>query len=292
MAESFVNNPGRDVTRRRGKRMADRYLAPARVVGNARCAEGFHLMRLEVPGFPPTVAPGQFVHLRLTSGLSPFLRRPFSICDFLPAAAGAPARMDILYRVVGKGTALMAGMQPGTELSLLGPQGRGYRVHAGPQPRMLVGGGVGIPPLHFLARRLIAEGVPSDRIRVLLGARSAGALCLERELRSLEVRVEVATDDGSRGHRGFVTSLLDAALREEPGGEVFACGPTPMLTAVAALARQYAAPCQISLENRMGCALGACRACVWPVRDSAGDGWHYETVCREGPVFDLQRLVL
>ncbi len=272
--------------------MTSRYLGPATVVGNTACAEGFYLMRLEAPGFPAEIEPGQFVHLRLTGNCDPFLRRPFSICDLFPGRAGAPARLDLLYEVVGRGTAKMAAMAAGTEVSLLGPQGHGYRLPPASRTPVLVGGGVGIPPLLYLAKRLIAAGTAPGRIRVLLGARTVGALCLERELRELGTRVEVATDDGTRGRKGFVTALLEDALREDPAAEVLTCGPTPMLEAVAAIARRTGTPCQISLENRMGCALGACRACVWPVKDPGGDSWHYETVCREGPVFDLQRLIL
>lgn len=267
-------------------------LAPATVTRNASCAEGFYLMRLEVPRFPAAIEPGTFVHLRLNETTRPFLRRPFSICDFFPAADGS-AQIDLLYEVVGEGTALMAHMQPGTTVSLLGPQGHGYRLTRPPAAPLLVGGGVGIPPLLYLAKRLIAAGHPPARVRVLLGARTAAALCLERDFRALGARVEIATDDGSQGRPGFVTALLSEAIAQETGGaEILACGPTPMLKAVGAIARKTGVPCQLSLENRMGCALGACRACVWPVREPGSEEWHYETVCREGPVFDLQRLVL
>ncbi len=272
--------------------MPSKYLAPATVIRNLRCAEGFHLMRLEVPGFPEAIEPGQFVHLRLSDGTWPFLRRPFSICDFFPGTDG-PARLDVLYEVVGLGTGLMAEMRPGDRVNLLGPQGRGYRLPPARTVPLLVGGGVGIPPLLYLAKRLLSGGHSPERVRVLLGARTAAALCLEEDFRALGVRVEIATDDGTRGRTGYVTGLLEEAVRAEGGGkEILACGPTPMLRAVAGLARAGGVRCQLSLENRMGCALGACRACVWPVRDPGGEEWHYETVCREGPVFDLERLVI
>lgn len=270
--------------------MTKPYLGTARITRNAACAEGFYRMELEAPGLPAQAEPGQFVHLRLTAGTVPLLRRPFSICDY-HADAGAPGRLEILYEVVGQGTTLMAGMAPGTELNLLGPQGRGYRLPPTDRVPLLVGGGVGIPPLYYLARRLIAAGHAPDRIQVLLGARTAAALCLEPEFRALGVRVGIATDDGSLGERGFVTALLERAVPGTGGrGEILTCGPMPMLHAIAALARRTGTACQISLENRMGCALGACRACVWPVKERGSDAWHYETVCREGPVFDLERL--
>jgi dihydroorotate dehydrogenase electron transfer subunit len=273
--------------------MSSRFLGPATVVGNSACASGFYLMRLEAPGFPREIEPGQFVHLRLTDGTWPFLRRPFSICDFFPARAEEPTRLDILYEVVGVGTGRMAEMKPGARVGLLGPQGRGYRLPPPGIAPVLVGGGVGIPPLLYLARRLVDAGHRPRDVRVQLGARTAAALCLEREFLDLGVRVEVATDDGSRGRRGFVTVLLEEAAGERDRElEVLACGPTPMLKAVAEIARRRGVRGQLSLENRMGCALGACRACVTPVREPGACDWHYETVCREGPVFDLERLVL
>lgn len=286
-------------------------LCIAAVIQNRPIAEGHFLLSLRAAGFEPAT-PGQFVMIGCGAGplvpAEPLLRRPFSLCD-VDAAAGT---FDIIYRRQGRGTAVLSTLRPLDQVSVLGPLGRGFAWHRSLARPALVGGGVGVPPLIYLARRLLADGALP---RAFIGfARSAVAIGEDR-FQALGVPVQVATNDGSAGHRGFVTELVE---REAAAGRIdslFACGPVPMLAATAQIARRYGLPCQLCLEALMGCGVGACLTCVWPVRASAagrGEGsepatkgaldagepepWHpsyagYRRVCREGPVFAAEEVV-
>lgn len=248
------------------------------VAFNERLTPEIFLMGLRAPEMVARAAPGQFVMIRVRPGLDPLLRRPFSLCG---------VRGDlclVLYRVVGRGTGLMAGTRPGARLDVLGPLGRGFRLPARGEALVLVGGGMGVAPLLFLAGR--AEGRP---LRLLTGfATGADRVPLERVGGPLP-DLRLATDDGSAGHAGPVTDLLEACLGEDAFGggsplSVCACGPRPMLKKVAALTRARRVSCQVSLEAAMACGLGACQGCA--VR--AADGRSYRHVCRDGPVFSAE----
>ena len=200
--------------------------------------------------------PGQFVNIAL-DGL--FLRRPISVCDW------DENTLTLIYKVVGQGTARMAEMAPGQTLDALVGLGNGYDVAACPDSPVLVGGGVGVPPLYGLAKRLIAAG---KKPSVILGFNTADEIFCDMDFAALGVPVAVTTADGTAGTRGFVTAAMK-------GGEyVCACGPEPMLKAVC----QKAAAGQFSFEARMGCGFGACMGCT--CKTVAG----YKRICKEGPV--------
>ena len=203
--------------------------------------------------------PGQFVNIML-DGL--FLRRPISVCD----AEGG--RLTLVYKVVGKGTEKMSRMAAGEELDILTGLGNGYDLSVSGDSALLIGGGVGVPPLYMLAKRLIAEG---KRVRVILGFNTAAEVFYEDEFRALGAAVTVTTVDGTRGTKGFVTAALD----EAPYTYFYTCGPEPMLRAV------YGATAtsgQFSFEERMGCGFGACMGCS--CKTVTGN----KRICREGPV--------
>ena len=212
-------------------------------------------------------APGQFVNVRLPGF---FLRRPFSVCRFDEAS------LTIIYKVVGEGTAALAAMQPGTELELLTGLGHGYDASMSGQAPLLIGGGVGIPPLYGLCEALLAQG---KRPTVLLGFNAKPEVFLEAEFRALGVPVQVATVDGSYGAKGFVTDLLAAA---EPYSFYYTCGPMPMLKAVHAAARTAG---QLSLEACMGCGFGACMGCTMETKHGP------KRICKEGPVLESEELL-
>lgn len=201
-------------------------------------------------------APGQFVNLAL-DGL--FLRRPISVCDWDEKS------LTLIYKVVGAGTARMSNMKPGQALDCLTGLGNGYDVAACPDAPLLVGGGVGVPPLYGLAKRLIASG---KRPSVIIGFNTAAEIFYSGAFEALGVPVTVTTADGSAGVKGFVT----AAMPE--GAYVCACGPEPMLRAVHAAASGG----QFSFEARMGCGFGACMGCT--CQTVAGP----KRICKEGPV--------
>jgi len=251
----------------------------AEIVWNRRVADGIYLMALRSPEIAATARPGQFVMIRVGEGLEPLLRRPFSICK------AAEDRILVLYRVVGRGTRILSDTREGGSLSVLGPLGRGFEPPREDHRAILTAGGMGIAPLLFLARSL-----PPERMVFLAGFGSANEVIRADQIGLLDMPICVATDDGSAGHYGLVTDLLEDALNDRDGRRttVFACGPLPMLTAVVAVTRARGIPCQVSLEAGMACGLGACQGCA--LKAARGQGRAYWHVCQDGPVFDAMSL--
>ena len=230
---------------------------------NCLLAPGVFRMRLAGMG-PGEVRPGQFVQVRVPRT---FLRRPISVCD------AADGELTLIYKVVGEGTRILAGMRSGETLDVLAGLGNGYDLSKAGASPVLVGGGVGIPPLYYLAKELLRAGVTP---RVLLGFNRSDEIFYEDEFTALGAAVTVVTLDGSAGAKGFVTEHLPADL-----SYYYACGPLPMLKA---LCRATDRPGQLSLEERMGCGFGACMGCS--IQTAEGP----MRVCKEGPVFERRVL--
>lgn len=252
----------------------------ARILSNEPVADGLLVVRLHSPHIAAQCQPAQFVHVRCGDGIDPLLLRPFSMLT-VDREAGT---LDILYQVVGSGTEVLKDRRAGERLLQLGPLGKTFDVPTNPGNLLLVGGGIGIAPLVFLAETVIPLGYT---VTLVAGARTA-ARHLPAELVPPEVEYVLATDDGSAGHHGPVTDLIpDYFLWSDA---VYICGPWPMLAAIDAdyQARiwgwQSKKPIQVSLENQMGCAMGVCLGCV--VTTPHG----YQRVCRDGPVFPLSDL--
>jgi len=228
--------------------------------------------------------PGQFVHLRIPGSRDPLLRRPFSVAGL------GHGKLTIVYKRVGQLTSRLAALEPGAELDLFGPRGHGYRLDGPKTPlAFLVGGGYGAAPLLFLARRLHADGLAA-RIVLLVGARSAPQLLWRDRIEAEQswLTAEFATEDGSFGEKGTVLDLLDARLpRPTTGVRVCACGPSPMLAALAAGFPNV--PAEVAAEGHMGCGMGVCQGCVLPMRGQDGVG-RYARVCHDGPVFDARAI--
>ena len=212
--------------------------------------------------------PGQFVNVRL-DGL--FLRRPISVCDW------DERTITLIYKVVGEGTALLAGLRPGARLDLLTGLGNGFSTANDARRPLLVGGGVGVPPLYGLARKLLSEGRP---VQVVLGFNTAAEVFYEEEFRALGCEVTVSTVDGSRGVEGFVTTAI--AERGLDFDYFYACGPLPMLHALYNAVEQDG---QLSFEERMGCGFGACMGC------SCKTKYGYKRICKEGPVLTKDEII-
>jgi len=210
-------------------------------------------------------APGQFVNLKL-DGL--YLRRPISVCDVNGDL------LTIIYKVVGKGTAQMAAMTEGT-LDILTGLGNGYDLTLSGEQPVLLGGGVGVPPMYMLAKQLIAQG---KKVRVILGFNTVGELFYEEEFKALGAEVTVTTVDGSKGVKGFVTD----ALKDMEYSYFYTCGPEPMLKAVYKTAVTSG---QMSFEKRMGCGFGACMGC------SCKTITGYKRICKEGPVMKKEEIL-
>jgi len=229
--------------------------------------------------------PGQFLTLRVSPRLDPLLRRPFAFSGYSPAdpAAGTPATASAVYQVRGSATALLAEIAPGSLLDAIGPLGKPFPPPAPGETALLAGGGIGLGPVLFLARRLAALAAADKalpRPRLLLGFRNAASL---PEL-DLPEGTLLCTDDGSAGFRGTPTANLsaDAALAElGPRARLYACGPAAMLAGLAALAEERGWRASLSAEQWMACGVGACMGCALPRAD--GDG--YLRACADGPVF-------
>ena len=253
-----------------------------KIVFNKMLAPETFLMALESPEVFAEARPGQFVMIRVTPGIDPLLRRPFSICG---------TRGDdlflILYKVVGRGTAIMSQTGEGEKLSVLGPLGRGFDLPKRDCNSVLVAGGIGVAPLIFLA-----QAIDTREIAFLAGYRSENEILPLEQFGLDAMETLISTDDGTAGHHGFVTELLEnhlAGFSEDPP-LIFSCGPLPMLNRVAELALKRNIPCQVSLETNMACGLGACQGCA--VRASSGENRTYFHVCQDGPVFDVHKLDL
>ena len=236
------------------------------VRSNEALAPGVYDMRLDGDTSGIT-APGQFVNLLLPGF---YLRRPISVCDW------SPGELRLVYKIQGRGTAAMAEYAPGQALDLLSGLGNGYDTEkSGPRP-LLAGGGVGVPPLLGLARRLLAEG---KQPVAALGFNRAEEIILKADFEALGVPVFLATADGSAGVRGFVT----AAMAEAGAYSfVYACGPEPMLKAVYAAGETGG---ELSFERRMGCGFGACMGCSVETKNGP------KRICREGPVLEKEEII-
>ncbi len=211
-------------------------------------------------------APGQFINIRLDGC---FLRRPISVCDW------RDGEVTIIYKVVGRGTQQMSMLAPGAALDALTGLGNGYNMEKSGARPLLIGGGVGVPPLYGLCKRLIAAGKAPT---VVLGFNTQGDMFYESEFRALGAAVHVATADGSCGHRGFVTDVMQPLDYTY----FYACGPIPMFRAVEAIARTSG---QYSFEERMGCGFGACMGC------SCKTKYGSKRICVDGPVLEREEIV-
>ena len=212
--------------------------------------------------------PGQFVELSLEGY---FLRRPISVCNYNEGT------LTLIYKVVGKGTAQMATLAAGTKIDTLTGLGNGFDTSVEHNHALLVGGGVGVPPLYRLARNLVAEG---KKVTVVLGFNTAAEIFYREQFEALGVEVIVATADGSVGVKGFVTDAI--AQQVTDADYFFSCGPRPMLRA---LTNALTIPGQISLEERMGCGFGICMGCSIQTVSGA------KRVCKEGPVFRKEEIL-
>ncbi len=221
------------------------------------------------------VTAGQFFNLKLDDSTDPFLRRPFSYYRI------RGTKVEILYAVLGRGTALLARKRPGDLVEVLGPLGRPFSKNIKGKKRVMVGGGVGVPPLVFLA-----ETLKSERPLFLIGCKSKVEVLPRKEFSKVKAEIQYATDDGSYGTRGFVTVLLERILKTQNPKFLYiqTCGPMPMMSAVMKLAARYGVQGEASLEERMACGVGACLGCM----AEAPEG--FKTSCVEGPVFSFSDL--
>lgn len=251
-----------------------KYIHDFRIIKNRLVNPGYHVLELQCPVKLPEIRPGQFAQLLVEKSPATYLRRPISVYDADPETN----TLSLLIKVAGNGTATLVNLKPEESLNLVYPLGNSFSVPAGKKV-LLAGGGVGIAPMLLLAKRLKAEG---KEITVLIGGRTSGDI-LEPERFEPYGSVGITTDDGSRGFKGLITQHPDF----DHAGDyamIYACGPDPMMKAVARIAHKGGVPCEVSLENLMACGIGACLCCV--AETTTGN----RTTCVDGPVFNTREL--
>lgn len=237
-------------------------------------------LTLDCPLIAASAKPGQFVMIRTGTGKDPLLRRPFSIHQ-----TSSGGRIQLYFKVVGRGTEILARVKQGEEVSVLGPLGRGFRLFAD-APAVIVGGGLGMAPMLFLAKENCRLKKDCGQDLLLLGAREKEEVePLLEDFRQFGLRLLTATDDGSLGHHGYITELMQT-IPLPPRCTVYVCGPEPMMAGVSKICKLQGVPCQASVESVMACGMGACLGCSRPAKNGT-----YTHVCVNGPVYDAEELL-
>lgn len=268
-------------------------LIRAKILNHRELVPDYYQMTLEAPEIAQEAKPGQFIHVRVSEGFDPLLRRPLSIHRVRGQRVEDKGQIEILYKVVGKGTELLSKKEPGEKLDVLGPLGNGFKIGEKGEGRrdervLLIAGGIGVAPLMFLCEELLIPH-PSSLITILLGAKTKEEILCEKDFKELGTEVKVATDDGSYGHKGPITDLLPTASYLLP--TIYACGPTPMLKEVARFAKEHNLPTQISLGSHMACGVGACLGCARKIKAKGQDSERFIQICIKGPVFEADEVV-
>ncbi len=243
-------------------------------------APGYYYLSVDAPEIARVAIPGQFAQLRVADGIDPLLARPISIFNASPASG----QLEFIFKIVGRGTALLGTRKVGERITVLGPLGNGFSVPETTSAIAFVAGGVGMPPLYFLARTL--STAHSDCTMTLFyGGRTASDLLELQCWEALAVPITPATDDGSAGLHGLVTESLLEHLSHHSVDYIAACGPMPMLRAVQRIAVERGIAGQLALEARMACGVGACLGCVCATVHGN------RRVCVDGPVFALDEVI-
>lgn len=265
-------------------------LVVGEIVLNRELASQHFLMHVKLPPSWATPKPGQFVMVRARDRRDLLLRRPLGIYAF--DRNETDLIIELLYRIAGKGTFALSRQRPGEHLEILGPLGHGFDIFPEMKKIVLLAGGIGVVPLTFLAShyRKLPTGDYLEMIGYI-GAKSAGHLVGVDRLTEVCTEVKISTDDGSRGYHGFVTELLVGDMESFIDGDsiIYACGPSAMMKRLAEVLKGKPIPCQISVEERMACGVGACLGCVVPV--AKGDKPQYKRVCQDGPIFDIHDII-
>ena len=246
-------------------------ISNATLVKKEEIAKGIFDFVLECPVLAKKAKAGQFAHIAIPGKT---LRRPISICD------ATEKTLRIVFQVKGEGTKILSQSKVGDEIDILAPLGHGFEI---PENKKIafIGGGIGVPPMLYSAKQ-------ADSAIAVLGFRNKDAIILTEDFEKVCEKVYVTTDDGSAGIHGFTTDVLKEIINDVD--LVCACGPTPMLKAIAQICKDNNKPCQVSLEERMGCGIGACLVCACKTLDKNGNAEHSH-VCKKGPVYNAEEVV-
>lgn len=266
---------------------ADMLQETATILWNRRVNPHYCRMGLSCLNHYQAARPGQFVTLRLPEETSPLLRRPFSIHRLIQQGKTVSG-IEVLYKIVGEFTEKLSHASEGAMVDLLGPLGHGFSIDPSRRKVLLIAGGIGVAPLLFLADALADAGINMKETAICIGGRATNDILCKTDFMSHGMKIHVTTEDDSQGEKGLV--LLPAArmLKTDPPEMIYACGPMPLLKAVAAMASLQHIPCEISIETIMACGLAACLGCAVKTADS-GDG--YRHACKDGPVFDATTII-
>lgn len=261
-----------------------------KIISNRKIIDGHFLLTLKLPGLFQTPMPGQFIMVREKERLDPLLGRPFSIYSF--ERTNNAVIVEILYKVVGKGTSILSMAGEGGLLEIFGPYGRAFDIFPYFKKIVLVCGGIGIAPLTFLAshyKRLKDSG--DVELICYLGGTGVERLVGIEKMEELCSGVFISTDNGTMGYQGFVTEMFAQDISSYNQGKtmIYACGPRPMLMTLSEMLTINPLPCQASLEERIACGIGACLGCTIEVKRREGKGV-YMRVCKDGPVFDIREI--
>ena len=247
-------------------------------------SNGYHSLTFGPYSRAAECRPGNFVHLRVP-GNSVYFRRAMSV-----AAVNAKAKeLEIIFKVLGRGTSVLSHSREGESFDLLGPLGTSFKFPSKDETAVMVAGGVGFPPLMFLSQALVKHGHNPKRIEFFYGGKTSGEIVERARIKRPGVKFSPVTDDGSFGQKGLVTAPVEQYIKANHDAKlrIYACGPDPMLKAVNELALKHGIPGQLSLEAPMPCGIGVCLGCVVPL--TAGD---YARVCCDGPVFEVGEVKL
>ncbi|MCC8169548.1 MAG: dihydroorotate dehydrogenase electron transfer subunit [Oscillospiraceae bacterium] len=239
-----------------------------RLIRKKEIADGIFDFVIESESISSEAQCGQFLHINCGEGT--FLRRPISICD------AGNGEVRFIFEVKGNGTAELAKKEVGDYIDVMGPLGHGFEIKDSVKNPVIIGGGIGVFPLYKLAKTI-------KNADVFLGFRSKSRVVMEEEFEKVSNTVIVGTDDGSYGYNGYIASAMEQYLSFHKCDMIYCCGPKPMLKAVKKIAEDRGILCQLSLEQRMGCGIGACLVCVCETNNEGMD--KYKRVCRNGPVF-------
>jgi dihydroorotate dehydrogenase electron transfer subunit len=268
----------------------------AEILSNRNISGKYYEIELCCPELTVEVKPGQFFMLRVRDGYDPYLRRPFSVYR-MGHRKGTPVA-SLLYKVVGYGTRMMSEIERGEKVDLMGPLGNGFGIPSRMKTALLVAGGIGLPPVLFLAEAMRRRLKGKREIIFFYGGQSKADIVGLDRIQKSSTEAKICTEDGSLGSRMLVTGPLEEYLQsgertkaERESAMIFACGPKGMLKAVSSIAKRYDVSCQLSLESYMACGFGACLGCVVRVRSKERDGIAHERVCKEGPIFDAERII-
>lgn len=260
------------------------------VSGNEELQIDYFLMKVTLPPSFTEPLPGQFVMIRIAGLHDPFLSRPISIYSYTRSKSNCA--IELLYRVVGKGTQILAGLIKGSQVEISGPLGGSYTIDPLKKNIVFIAGGIGIAPLSWLAQYLCRKDcLAGDAMTFYLGAQTSEAVVGLDRIQKLCYNLTVCTDDGSLGVKALVTKVFQKDIKRYSPSDtnIYACGPKAMLQSLSTiLSGKYA--CQVSLEERMACGVGACVGCAVAVKDEKG-GKIYKRVCADGPVFELKDVI-